>query len=151
MFEKCAVFASQPGRPKKAFKNALRDRSPGPPGGGQIDPKRAQDTPRGPKDGPKSPPCNFPTPPFPPRAPSSGRPGAQDAPEGSGSPSGTPRGAKFDPRGAKFDPRGFLLFDPRASIFNPLRTPLPRRWGHTVPTLFSTPGPAECAKRLNNK
>ena len=129
--------------PKKPSKMPSGTLPGPPPGGGQIDPKRAQDTQRGPKDGPKSRPCNFPSPPFPPRAPSSGPPGAQDAPEGSGSPSGTPRGAKFDPR-------GFLFWTPGRRVFNPLRAPFPRRWGHTVPTMFSTPGPAECAKRLNN-
>ena len=71
--------------------------------------------------------------------------------EESRSPFGTPRGAKFDPRGAKFNPRGFLFWTPGRRFFTPPASPFPRSWGHIVSTMVSTPGPAECAKRLNKK
>ena len=45
-----------------------------------------------------------------------------------------------------------IIFGPSGVDFcNLLRAPFPRRWGHTVPTIFSTPGPAECAQRLNKE
>ena len=71
-----------------------------------------------PKDGPKSPPCNFPTLPFLPRAPSSGRPGAKDATGGLRKPIwNLPGGRNLTPRGATFALWSLFGWDHRASIF----------------------------------
>ena len=100
--------------------------SPGPPLGGANRPKRGPRYAKRAERRSQEPFMQFSNSPFPPRA---RRPGAQDAPEGSGSPSGTPLGAKFDPRGAKFDPRGFLFWTPGRRCFNRLRAHFPTQVG----------------------
>ena len=61
-----------------------------------------------------------------------------------------PGGRNLTPGGRNLIPGASFFGPPGVDFSSPLRAPFPRSLGHTVPTMFSTPGPAECAKRLNN-
>ena len=139
---KLSFFCLSARTSKKSFKNDLREPPRPLPPGGKIDQERSQDAPKELQDGPKSPPYNFPPPPFPPGAPSWGRPGAHDAPGGLQKPVWDPRGAKFDPRGGRnLTPGASFFGPPGVAFFNLLRTTFARRWGNTMPTMLSRTGP----------
>ena len=75
------------------------------PGGGKCDPKWAQDAPRGPQDGPKSPPLNFQTPLFRPERPSEADLAPKTPQEDSRGPPGGRNltcGASFGTHGRRF-------------------------------------------------
>ena len=111
VFEKCSVFASRPGRPKKAFKNALRDPPRTPPGGG----KSTQNGPKIRKEGLKTVPravhAIFQVPLFRPERP----PQADLAPK---TPQRAPEAHLGPPGGRNLTPGGRNL-TPGASFFRP--------------------------------
>ena len=134
---KLSFFGLSARTSKKSFKNDLREPPRPLPPGGKIDQERSQDAPKELQDGPKSPPYNFPPPPFPPGAPSWGRPGAHDAPGGLQKPVWDPRGAKFGPRASEICPPEPPFLAPRASLSSPSCEPLSHAGGTILCLLCS--------------
>ena len=62
-----------------------------------------------------------------------------------------PEGHFGPPGGRKSTPGGSFLASPQRRFSKPPEAHFRRRWRNTCPTSSSTPGPAECAKRLNNQ